>query len=137
MRSHGAKTDAMPFWSVAKPVFFSAALGLAITAIVLVLFSLGLSLWDVPQGLIVPLSLVAMAIGVFAGGFLAAVKLRKKGLLTGCLTGALFYLVLTVVSLALNGLQLDSSQFVKLALALLAGSVGGAVGMNRLGKRKA
>ena len=100
-------------------------------------FCLVLTLQDIPQGIILPLAIGAMGVGTFLGGYVSARIVGQKGLLCGFLTGLLYYLVLTGISLAIMHFSLDASQAVKMGVALAAACVGGVLGINGKGKRRA
>lgn len=119
------------------PVLFGTAIGLVGTAVILTVFALILTLQDVPQGVILPLIIGAMAVGAFLGGYICARIAGKKGLVYGFLSGLLYYLILTLLSLAVMHFSLDASQAIKLGMALAASCVGGVLGVNGRGKRRA
>ena len=119
------------------PVLFGTAIGLLGTTIILTGFALLLTLQDIPQGAILPLAIGAVGIGTFLGGYVCARIAGEKGLVYGFLSGLLYYLILTALSLAIMHFSLDASQAVKFGIALAASCVGGIIGVNGKGKRRA
>ena len=83
------------------PVLFGTAIGLVGNGRCFDDFALVLTLQDIPQGIILPLAIGAMGVGTFLGGYVSARIVGQKGLLCGFLTGLLYYLVLTGISLAI------------------------------------
>lgn len=137
MGNHSPKGDLSSARKWILPVLFGTAAGLLGTTVILTLFALVLTLQDIPQGAILPLVIVSVGIGTFLGGYLCARIAGKKGLLYGFLTGLLYYLILTGLSLAIMHFSLDASQAMKLGAALIASSFGGIIGVNGKGKRRA
>ncbi len=119
------------------PVLFGTAIGLLGTAVILTFFALVLTLQDVPQGVILPLVIGSVGIGTFLGGYICARIAGKKGLVYGFLSGLLYYLILTGLSLVIMHFSLDASQAIKLGVALAFSSFGGIIGVNGKGKRRA
>ena len=137
MRNNPPKGDSSTVRKWVTPMLFGTAIGLLGTAVVLMIFALVLTLQDIPQGIILPLAIGAMGVGTFLGGYVSARIVGQKGLLCGFLTGLLYYLVLTGISLAIMHFSLDASQAVKMGVALAAACVGGVLGINGKGKRRA
>ena len=128
MRNNPPKGDLSPVRKWITPVLFGTAIGL---------LALILTLQDIPQGMILPLAVGAMGIGTFLGGYVSARIVGKKGLLCGFLTGLLYYFILTGISLAVMHFSLDASQAVKMGVAFIAACIGGVLGVNGKGRRKA
>ena len=126
MRNNPPKGDLSPVRKWITPVLFGTAIGLLGTAAILMIFALILTLQDIPQG-----------IGTFLGGYVSARIVGKKGLLCGFLTGLLYYFILTGISLAVMHFSLDASQAVKMGVAFIAACIGGVLGVNGKGRRKA
>ncbi|MCI5527291.1 MAG: TIGR04086 family membrane protein [Oscillospiraceae bacterium] len=137
MRNNPPKGDLSPVRKWITPVLFGTAIGLLGTAAILMIFALILTLQDIPQGMILPLAVGAMGIGTFLGGYVSARIVGKKGLLCGFLTGLLYYFILTGISLAVMHFSLDASQAVKMGVAFIAACIGGVLGVNGKGRRKA
>ena len=137
MRNNPPKGDLSPVRKWITPVLFGTAIGLLGTAAILMIFALILTLQDIPQGMILPLAVGAMGIGTFLGGYVSARIVGKKGLLCGFLTGLLYYFILTGISLAVMHFSLDASQAVKMGVAFIAAFIGGVLGVNGKGRRKA
>ena len=137
MRSNPPKGDPSSIRRWVVPVLFGTAVSLMGTAAVLMIFALVLTLQDIPQGMILPLAVGAMGIGTCLGGYVSARIVGKKGILCGLLTGLLCCLILTGVSLAVIHSWMDASQAVKLGVVLTMSCIGGVLGVNRQGKRRA
>ena len=118
------------FMDVFAPALFGVLCAIVTSVLSLGLFSLVFSSRNVPQAAVMPIACVSIAIGAFAGGFAAARLLKSKGMLMGAVTGFLLFILLYVTGAAMHQINQGTLAFLKLVLALLAGSVGGIAGVN-------
>ena len=119
-----------PFWRIGRPVLWGALVGGAVTALLLVLMAVGMTVKDVPQALVAPLATAAAAIGAFVGGLTAARLAGRQGLLLGALCGLLLYALILLTELSNIGDMQAASVLIKWAILIACGAVGGIVGVN-------
>ena len=119
-----------------KPVLVGTAIGAVVITAVLMVLSLVLSLKDIPQMLITPMVLAALAAGAFVGGLSTARLVRERGLLMGLCCGVLLFLLLWLFGLRVNEGAFGLMAGVKLVVALLFAAVGGVMGVNAKKRRK-
>ena len=119
-----------PLWRIGRPVLWGVALGGVVTTLLLLLMALLMTVKDFPQASITPLATVAAAIGAFIGGLTAARIAKQQGLLIGALCGALLYAIILLTGLAHAGELQASSVFIKWAILIACGAVGGIIGVN-------
>lgn len=119
-----------------RAVLFGAVGGIVSTLILSVIGALVLSSGNINLGVVGIAATVILVIGSFVGGFISARFRREKGLLTGILTGFLYYFVLVILSLLILRTSVTATLAIKFALMCLAAGIGGIVGVNRADKRK-
>ena len=88
---------------------------------------------DLPLGAATPVAVTAAAISAFFAGLTAARVAKCHGLLMGALCGLLLYLIILLIGLAQGGIDTGYA-VIKLASLVIAGAVGGVLGVN--GKRR-
>ncbi|MFT9055294.1 MAG: TIGR04086 family membrane protein [Ethanoligenens sp.] len=109
--------------------------GVLFSILLLVVFSILMVLRDMPAGVVQPFAFIAIAGGGFGGGLFAGRLFGRKGLMLGAATG-LFYLLLLFISGAFLGqAALDGMMLAKLPVSVLAGIIGGIVGVNTRHRR--
>lgn len=117
-------------WRIGRPVLWGVAVGGIVTTLLLILMAVGMALKDIPQGIVTPLATAAAAIGSFIGGLTAARIAKRQGLLIGALCGALLYALIWLTGVGHVGDMQASSIFIKWAILIACGAVGGIVGVN-------
>lgn len=134
MAGSRARAEAEKVRGFLKPVLWSVLLECIVCGLLLLLFSAVMALRDVPLSFADPMMVVASAAGTFAGGYFCARILREKGMFLGMICGGALFLLLFLCSLPIAGAHFTFLLPVKLLSMLLAGAVGGILGVNH--KRK-
>ena len=118
------------------PTFFKGflkgtALAITVTTIVFFIFALLLSYTALGEDSVRYVVYITEAIGAFLAGIVPAGKIRRRGLLTGSLCGVLYMAVIWIVaSLISDGFYFNLHVAIMLITSLLAGALGGIVGVN-------
>ena len=113
-----------------KLILFCSVVGALVLALLLVGFSLLLTLQDLPHAAVEPLALLAGILGCVAAGFLCAKLYGRNGLLTGSACGAMvFAIVLFAGCISVHG-TLQPGSLLKAVIFLFAGAIGGVLGVN-------
>ncbi|MBA1336771.1 MAG: hypothetical protein HPY66_3207 [Firmicutes bacterium] len=74
---------------------------------------------------------VVVIIGIAITGAYSAMKSGSKGWLYGIISGILYIIVLIAISwIAIDGFAFDKYVLAKLALGIVAGAIGGMIGIN-------
>ena len=103
MRTGQSRRDGTGAVKFLRPVLIGTALGVLGASFILVLFSLLLSLRDVPQMAIGVMAAAAIGAGALLGGYSSAKLSGERGLLVGFFSGLLFFLLLMLAGLLLFG----------------------------------
>lgn len=90
---------------------------------------------DVPKSITQVLSIAALALGAYFGGFICAKKYRKNGLLRGAACGLLVFIAVMIIGSLFAGSVINISSTAKLLIVIVTGAVGGAIGVNSKRRR--
>ena len=108
------------------------AVAFAITCIIFIGFGILLTYTDVSEERLPLVSLVCTAISTAAAGYDWAACMRKRGILWGLAAGAVYTILLYLItSLASGTFTLALSAVMTLLVAFAGGAVGGILGVNR------
>ena len=115
-----------------KAIFFGTLFGVAFCALLLLLCTfLFTRVKNVPEHVILPLTLGISALGAFASGYVSVRISRAKGLLYGALSGFALFLVLLLAAFVFAREPLSIITLIRAVLLILSGAVGGVVGVNQ------
>ena len=128
MRAHDRTPSFFRRWL--RPVLVGVAVGLIGCIGLLMLMALIVQSVDVPRAAILPLAIVAAAIGAFLAGLTAAAVAGQKGLLLGAACGLVLWLLILLAGVARYEGVSGGNALIKLAAFLLAGGIGGVLGVN-------
>ena len=109
-------------------MIFCVVIGFIITAAIFLLVSFIMTKIEL-------ISVSALALGTYFGGFICAKKYRKNGLIRGAVCGFSIFLTVTILGSIFAGSILSFSASSKLLLVVITGAVGGAVGVNSKRRR--
>ena len=102
------------------------------TAILLCLFAFILNMISgIPYGIIDYAVIAVEAIAVFAGAYTAAAIMKSRGLIIGLLSALLIILLNIAFSLGSGAADIGLITAIKTVVLLIAGIVGGIVGVNK------
>ena len=133
MEARGVKThkeDSAMVRKILRPLIVGAAAGALCCVLVLVVMAAIMAARDIPKVAITPMAVVAAAFGAFIGGVVAAKISKEKGLLYGAGCGLLLFLLVLIAGFAILQDVRGTLLFVKLAVLVGCGAVGGIVGVN-------
>lgn len=130
MRTDRVSPENSSLTAKVKPIIFGISGGALICALALLLFSLIISMNNIPQSAVTPLATTAASVGAFFGGLMTARMIRVKGALFGAITGFVLFAVLFIVSVSAAGETLGMATLIKLISMPVAGALGGILGVN-------
>ncbi|GAA6514120.1 TIGR04086 family membrane protein [Merdimmobilis hominis] len=128
------KNEPVGYLKFVRPLLVGCGVGAAVCAVILMALALAMSIKDLPQSLVEPLAVFAVALGAFCGGFCSAKIVREKGLLLGICCGAVLFCVLAFFGVGGEGF--GTAGLIRLAVIPLCGGVGGILGVNTRSRRK-
>ena len=102
-----------------------------ITMLGLLIFSIILTKTNTSEATIFPVVVVITAISILIGSFIASGKIKNKGILNGAIVGGCYMLVIYLLSSIMgNSFSLNVQSFVTIIAAIMAGIIGGILGVN-------
>ncbi len=128
MRAHDRTPTFFARWL--RPALVGVAVGLIGCIGLLMLMALIVQSVDVPRAAILPLAIIAAAIGAFLAGLTGAAIAKQKGLLLGAVCGLVLWLLILFAGVARYEGVSGGNALVKLAALVLSGGIGGVLGVN-------
>lgn len=108
-----------------------AVLAVIITLVCIIMFSFVMQLTELHDSVIKPVLQVVRIFSIAFGGAYAARLIRKNGWLKGAASGLLYILLVSIISLIFGGkVAFDMIMLSDTLMALIAGAIGGAIGVN-------
>lgn len=102
-----------------------------ITMLGLLIFSIILTKTNTSEVTIFPVVVVITAISILIGSFIASGKIKNKGIVNGAIVGGCYMLVIYLLSSIMgNSFSLNVQSFVTIIAAIMAGIIGGILGVN-------
>lgn len=123
-------------YGILKPLAVSTAVSILCSLIFMLISAVAVTNLNASENTTLVLSIVSMSIGAFFGGIVCAKIYKKKGFLMGGLNGVVFFLLITVISLAVSSAPITVISLFKLILFIISSVIGGIVGVNTSRKRK-
>lgn len=102
-----------------------------ITLILLFIFSVLLTYTDIKESTIPTVTIIITAISIFVGSSISTIKLNKNGLVNGGAIGFIYVFLLYIISSIVQiGFTLNTYSIITIILAIIAGMIGGIMGVN-------
>lgn len=102
-----------------------------ITLVLLFIFSVLLTYTDVKESTIPTVTIIITAISIFVGSSISTIKLNKNGLLNGGTIGFIYVFLLYIISsIVQTGFSLNMYSIVMIIASIIAGMIGGIMGVN-------
>ncbi|MBQ2286353.1 MAG: TIGR04086 family membrane protein [Acutalibacteraceae bacterium] len=114
-----------------KNIIAASLIGLAVTAVFIAAFAAFMYFFASGFKYAALFATLSAAFGGFAAAFFLAGKSGSRGWLTGLFTGICTFLIITVVSLAVNHGALTGNTLFHLVIIVLASVIGGILGINK------
>ena len=108
-----------------------AVLGVIITLAVMLLAAVVMFFAELDRAYAAPIATLSLAVGTFFAAFYVASKIGNKGYLIGIVTGVAVFLLLTLISLLINGSALSFNTLFHFIIILLSSFIGGVMGVNK------
>lgn len=129
-------TDKSTFSFFLKPSLIGNVVGIAVTLLFTAVFALLLTFIDYNNIMLTVIAMICCGLGSFANGFAASKTAKKNGLFIGAVSGFVFALILTALSLMLNSGSVTIQSAIKAAICIVCSALGGIIGVNVHKKNK-
>lgn len=113
----------------------SSFVGIVVILICLLIFSLFMTKFDAPEPMVSVMSSLALCVGAYVGGYIAAKRKRQNGMIIGILTGIFIYCIIFFAGVIFAKNSITFSFLTKLIMTLICAAIGGVFGVNSKGKR--
>ncbi len=130
MRKRETAVQLSPAAELVKYVLVGVGAALILCIVFSLLSAFALTLADLPQKAILPISMAVIGISAFIGSFIAGKMLHKKGLVLGILTGALLFALIFIGGLFIPDESLGSTVIGKILLCFIPSLLGAVLGVN-------
>ncbi|MDR1565220.1 MAG: TIGR04086 family membrane protein [Oscillospiraceae bacterium] len=116
----------------AKPILFGLVTSAVVCAFVSLLISVVVALLKAfSEYAVIPLAVLALAAGVFAGAWIAGKIAKRRGLLVGIVIALLSFVVLLAAGLVSSSAALSDLSWIKFIVLLISGAAGGYCSMRQ------
>lgn len=107
-------------------------IALITTVIMLIIFSMLLTYTNIQESTMNPVIMIITAISILIGSSLGNIKIRKNGLINGGIIGAVYIIIIYLISSILNWrFSLNLQSIIMIVTAVIFGILGGIIGVNR------
>lgn len=113
--------------AVVKGCLFAIVLSI----ILLTIYALLLANTSISENTMMPVVLTITGISILIGGTISSRKMKKNGLIYGGVVGLVYVITLYLASsISMVGFSLSANSFIMLGVGVLAGVIGGIIGVN-------
>lgn len=130
-----SKAPSVSAAQIYRSVALGSLSGVAVTILVMLLMAVLLSSVDLPESAPGVMSTACIGLGALLGGFIAAKRNGRHGLLVGFISGTVMYIIFALLALAL-GSGVGMIFITRLIVAAVMSALGGVLGINLRRKRK-
>ena len=115
-----------------KDIIKGMLLSMIATIILLFAYAIILTYTNVSESTIPVVTIIITAISILAGSAITTLHIRKNGAINGGLVGIIYIVSLYLVSSVVTGnFTVNSYSIVMIAVSIIAGILGGIIGVNR------
>lgn len=112
-------------------VIKGSVISIFISVILLFIASLILTYTNIGENAIPTMIIIISAISIFIGSLVSAMHIKQKGILNGSLVGAIYIIIIYLFSsIAITGFNMNIKSLIMLVSSIIAGTIGGIVGVN-------
>lgn len=102
-----------------------------LTLISVFIFSIVLTYTNTPESTIFPVLVFITALSILIGSSISTIKINKNGIINGGAIGLIYILIIYLISSITNtGFMLNTNSIILMASSVIAGMLGGIVGVN-------
>lgn len=124
------------FRSNLKNYIIGLVLGSVSTLLLMLLCAFIIVFAELDRAMSEPLATVCVAIGTVIAAFYSSYKIGNKGFVTGLIIAIIFFMIITAISLLIDGSGFSLNSVFHLVIILLSGLIGGVLGVNRKTNKK-
>lgn len=115
-----------------KKVLIGSGISICVTIIGLILFASLLTYTNVAESTIPTVTIIITVISILIGSSISMSKIKKNGIINGVLVGLIYIGFIYILSSIIEGnFAVNLKSIIMVIGALLAGAIGGIIGVNR------
>lgn len=108
-----------------------SGIALGITILSLFIFAILLTYTNIQESTMIPVVIIITAVSILIGSSLSTLRIKKNGLLNGALVGVIYILLIYIISsFTGSGFSLNIMSIIMLVSSIIAGMIGGIIGVN-------
>ncbi len=112
-------------------IFKGSVISIVVTIISLIILAAILTYTNLKEDTIKPVIIIISAISILIGSSITTLRMKKNGLISGALIGAIYIMIIYIFSSIMNAnFSLNISSIIMLICSILAGMLGGIIGIN-------
>ena len=112
-------------------IFKGIIISFILTLMLLFIFAIALTYTNIQEKTIAPIIIIITAISILIGSSISTIKIKKNGILNGGIIGLIYISIIYIISsLVQTGFTLNTTSILMIMFSILAGMVGGIVGVN-------
>lgn len=113
-------------------IFKGVIIALITTVTLLIIFSIILTYTNIQENVINPVIMIITAISILIGSSIVNIKIKKNGLINGGTIGAIYIIIIYLISSLLNWkFSLEIQSIIMIVVSIIFGILGGIIGVNR------
>lgn len=102
-----------------------------ISLILLLIYASLLTYTDISENTMTAVVITISGISILIGSSISSMKIKKQGMLNGALVGLIYMVFIYILSsILISGFSLDTKSIIMILVGMLAGMVGGIIGVN-------
>lgn len=112
-------------------VIKGSTFAIIISLILLLIYASILTYTNVSETTMVPVVITIAGISILIGSSISSFNIKKQGMLNGALVGLIYILFIYILSsILVSGFSIDMKSIVMIIVGVLAGMIGGIIGVN-------
>ncbi len=112
-------------------VFKGLVISFIFTLLLLFIFAVALTYTNITEECIAPVIIIITIVSILLGASIGTMKIKKNGIIYGGLIGIIYIVGLYIISsLVETNFSLNTYSIIMMILSILAGMIGGIVGVN-------
>lgn len=102
-----------------------------ITLVLIIFASMILTFTNIPEAVIPAMIIIISAISILVGSIISTLYIDNKGMVNGACVGLIYIVVLYLLSsITVAGFNLNIKSLVMMLVSIIAGMIGGIIGVN-------
>lgn len=112
-------------------IFKGSITAIIVTLVLLLIFAILLTYTSLQENVINPVIIVISGISILVGSSISTLRIKKNGMLNGSLVGLIYIATIYIISsITGTGFSLNIYSIIMITSSIIAGMIGGIIGVN-------